>query len=129
VYGCEASVLADRDRIVQVLDNLLSNAIKYSPAGGRIDVSCAVDNGDARISVRDQGLGISGEDQARLFTPYSRCGRQARISGHGLGLFISSEIVRQHGGQIGVRSEPGKGAEFWFTLPLVETPVEPNIVH
>jgi len=122
LHCCEVSVLADRDRVVQVLDNLLSNAIKYSPDGGHIDVSCAVDHGEARISVRDEGLGISREDQARIFNPYSRSGRQAWISGHGLGLFISHEIVRQHGGRMGVRSELGHGAEFWFTLPLAERP-------
>jgi signal transduction histidine kinase/GAF domain-containing protein len=129
VHCCHASVLADRDRVVQVLDNLLSNAIKYSPDGGCIDVSCAIDHGEARIMVRDDGLGISREDQARLFSPYSRSGRPASISGHGLGLFISSEIVRQHGGRMGVRSEPGKGAEFWFTLPLAENPRQSSLVH
>ena len=129
LHCCEASVLADRDRVVQVLDNLLSNAIKYSPDGGHIDVSCALDHGEARISVRDEGLGISREDQARIFNPYSRSGRQAWISGHGLGLFISHEIVRQHGGRMGVQSELGHGAEFWFTLPLAERPAETNVVH
>jgi len=129
LHCCEAAVLADRDRVVQVLDNLLSNAIKYSPDGGHIDVSCAIDRGEARISVRDEGLGISQEDQARLFNPYSRSGRQAWISGHGLGLFISHEIVRRHGGRMGVSSELGHGAEFWFTLPLAERPAETNVVH
>jgi signal transduction histidine kinase len=79
--------------------------------------------------VRDEGRGFSREDKPRIFNPYSRSGRQAWISGHGLGLLISHEIVRQHGGGMGVRSELGHGAEFWFTLPLAERPVETNVVH
>ena len=129
VQPCDAAVLADRDRVVQVLDNLLSNAIKYSPGGGDIDVSCEIEDGQARIAVRDHGLGVAPEDQARIFNPYSRSTRQAWVSGHGLGLFVSAEIVRLHGGRMGVRSEPGKGSEFWFTLPLAEPPPEAQAVH
>lgn len=118
VHACDAEVLADQERVVQVLDNLLGNAIKYSPEGGEIDLACSRRDGEAMITVRDRGVGITLEEQQRIFTPYTRAERTAWAAGHGLGLYICSEIVRRHGGRIGVHSEPGKGSEFWFTLPI-----------
>lgn len=131
VRSCDAEALADRGRIVQVLDNLLSNAIKYSPQGGDIDVECERRDGHVCILVRDHGIGIPPDEQRRIFEPYARVNGYDRTPGHGLGLFMASAIVRQHGGQIGVRSEPGKGAEFWFTLPLAESAEErpPSSMH
>ncbi|MGB0679277.1 MAG: PAS domain-containing sensor histidine kinase, partial [Polyangiales bacterium] len=114
------TLLLDEDRITQVLVNLLSNAIKFSPPEGvvRIDVEAWPEK--VRVSVRDQGPGIAAEDISKLFTPFQQLDTSdARAKGGtGLGLAISKGIVHKHGGHIGVNSEPGKGACFWFELPV-----------
>jgi signal transduction histidine kinase len=97
------------------LDNLLSNAIKYSDAGGRVTLSAEnLDDLQTKISVRDEGIGISPEDRARVFDKYYRCSERGVVSrgGHGLGLFLAKQIVELHHGTISVSSEPGKGSEF-----------------
>jgi two-component system phosphate regulon sensor histidine kinase PhoR len=113
-------VLADADRIEQVLVNLLDNAIKYSPEGGRITV--AIDDGGApglvSITVRDEGVGIPAEDLPRVFERFYRVD-QARSrdgGGSGLGLSIAKAIVEAHGGEITLRSEEGQGTTVHFTL-------------
>ena len=115
-------VLADRGRVRQVLLNLLSNAIKFTPDGGRITVAATAVNGSpaARVAVTDSGIGISPEDQAKLFQEFVQLDASAsrKYEGTGLGLALSRRLIELHGGTIGVESEAGKGSTFWFTLPL-----------
>jgi PAS domain S-box-containing protein len=111
----------DRTRIDQVITNLLSNAIKY---GRGQPVHIAIDSVHpnlARLSVRDQGIGIATTDQGQLFRPFRRLHGTRTYGGFGLGLFIVSEIVRAHGGEIRVESEPEKGAQFTVDLPTVRS--------
>lgn len=122
-------VHADRRRIEQVLQNLLDNAIKYSPRGGPIVVqvgwTTAPDGSrHARVSVRDQGIGISAESAKHVFERFYQAGG-APVRGHvglGLGLYISREIIERHGGEMGIESEEGSGSTFWFTLPASGRP-------
>lgn len=112
-------VFADRFRIDQVLTNLLSNAIRYSPEGGEIEVSVESLENEVLVSVRDQGIGIPPEEQGRVFDQFYqvRSGVAAGTLGMGLGLYISQEIVKRHGGRIGVESAGGEGSRFYFTIP------------
>jgi len=109
----------DPDRFQIVIRNLLSNAAKYSPAGSIITVRVCR-NGEASVSVTDQGIGIAPEDQARLFTRFVRIEKQStqHISGTGLGLWLSREIARMHDGDLTVESTPGSGSTFTLQLPL-----------
>jgi len=115
-------VVADRRRLEQVLSNLLQNAIKYSPAGGDVTVRVRPDpekQERALVSVSDQGLGIAPEEQAHVFDRFYQ-GRHRLHEGHvglGLGLYISRELVRRHGGEMWVESEPGHGSTFHFWIP------------
>lgn len=114
-------VHADPDRIDQVIVNLINNAIKYAPGSQDISISIEKCDGMAKITVKDYGAGIPEDKLLRLFDPYFRVDSTAyHASGLGLGLFICSEIIKRHGGQIGVESELAKGSAFWFTLPLSE---------
>lgn len=118
-------VTGDRDRLGQVLTNLLTNAIKYSVGTGPIDVLLASTEEALTIGVRDYGIGISREQQSRIFERFYRAqsGTQGNFPGFGMGLYISSEIVKRHGGLITVESEEGKGSVFTVTLPIVKGPV------
>ena len=113
-------VAADRDRVGQVLVNLISNALKYSPGGGKTIVSAKRDGDFVVVSVTDQGLGITREDQKRLFTKFYRVdsAMTREIGGTGLGLSICKTIIQLLGGSIGVKSKSGHGSTFWFSLPL-----------
>ncbi len=112
------AVSADRVRVERILYNLIGNAIKYSPSGGDITVFARPRDDRLIIGVKDQGVGISAEDQARLFKPFERLERTDGIAGVGLGLNVCRRLVEAHGGRIWVESEAGKGATFLFTLPL-----------
>jgi PAS domain S-box-containing protein len=112
-------VLADADRLVQVLVNLLSNAIKFSPKGAVVVVSAAQTGEGVEIRVTDQGRGIPVAYQRSIFERFQQVetSDSRRKGGSGLGLAISRAIVEQSGGSIGVDSEPGKGSSFWVRLP------------
>ncbi|WP_419787452.1 hybrid sensor histidine kinase/response regulator [Pseudodesulfovibrio sp.] len=110
----------DAQRIGQVLDNLLSNAIKFSQVGTTIRVTLEVVDGQARVSVLDQGQGIPEDELEELFQSYHRTSVRptAGEASTGLGLVIAKKIVEVHGGTIGVESEPGHGSTFHFSLPM-----------
>ena len=113
------TITGDRVRLEQVMVNLLTNAVKYSPADGIIEVIIARVNSMVRMTVSDQGIGIASSRQKLIFEKFSRAhDASQKYAGLGLGLFISSQIIRRHGGEIGVESETGRGASFWFELPL-----------
>jgi signal transduction histidine kinase len=109
----------DPARIGQVLDNLLSNAVKYSPAGGTVTVRAQKMPDSVVCEVEDQGMGMSPEDSAEVFSKFFRTSavREAAIPGVGLGLAIVRSIVEEHGGEIHCRSELGRGTTFTFELP------------
>lgn len=113
-------VFADREKIGQVITDLLSNASKYSSPGKQIEISCKDEGAFIRINVKDKGIGIKASDKAKIFDRFYRVenGQTQLIPGIGIGLYLCSEIIRQHQGKIGVESALGKGSTFWFTLPL-----------
>lgn len=111
----------DESHIVQVINNLLANAIKYSPDNKDVEVILSVLSGYLKVSVTDRGLGISQEDQRKIFDRFYRAGEiQKRYPGMGIGLYICDQIIKNHGGTMWVDSEKGKGSTFNFTLPLTE---------
>jgi len=110
-------VIADRERVGQVLTNLVSNAIKYTPAGGDICILSEIAGSTIRLSVRDQGIGIPEQNMELIFNRLYRANNSKSVKGLGLGLFICKQIIQLHGGAIGLESEEGKGSTFWFTLP------------
>lgn len=117
-------VTADRFRLGRVLTNLLGNAMKFTPAGGKVDLRVRVIGGEAQFYVRDTGPGIHPLERRRIFEKFYQSrhlkDKTARSAGWGLGLAISEEIVRAHGGRIGVESPGlGKGSTFWVRVPLI----------
>ena len=109
---------ADRYRIYQVLVNLLTNAIKYSPDGGKITISSQKQNEFMQVSVQDSGIGIAKEHQRKIFNRlYQVPGEKNTAKGLGIGLYVTAQIISQHGGEICVDSKPGKGTTFFFTIP------------
>lgn len=123
---CSSHVLADRQRLRQVLLNLLSNAVKYNREGGSVAVRCGPVGADRmRIAVIDTGYGIAPEHLDRLFRPFERLGaEQGAIEGTGMGLALSKGLVEAMGGSIGVDTTLDVGSTFWVELGLVEGPVE-----
>jgi two-component system sensor histidine kinase VicK len=114
---CEIIVQGDRDRLGQVLDNLLGNAIKYSAPESEIVVRTEAVNGEARISVSDQGAGIPADSLPSLFDRFYRGGNSSGEAGLGLGLYITRMLVEAHGGRIWATSEEGVGSTFTVALP------------
>jgi PAS domain S-box-containing protein len=115
-------IIADRERIGQVMINFLSNAIKYTPAGGKIKVNSMQDKDEIVFSVEDRGIGLSAADQLKVFERFYRVeGETAKTyPGLGLGLFISRQIIERHEGKIWVESKKDKGSTFYFSLPFKE---------
>jgi PAS domain S-box-containing protein len=120
-----ARVMGDSDRLLQVLTNLISNACKFSPAGRKVEVSLSRIASAVRVSVRDQGQGISEEFRSRVFRKFAQADASdsRQKGGTGLGLSICKAIVEKLGGSIGFESETGKGSTFFFDLPAEEAPV------
>jgi signal transduction histidine kinase len=116
----DASVIADEDRIVQVVVNLTGNAIKFSPKGAAVTLSAVLHGRDVEVRVTDQGMGIPAAYRDSIFDKFKQVSREDATvrKGTGLGLAICKTIVEGHGGTIGVRSEEGKGSTFWFSISL-----------
>ena len=119
--GALPRVMADADRVVQVLVNLLSNAIKFTPKDGKIALRTEASPLMLKILVTDTGPGISKKDQEKIFQKFFQMKQTVKMDtpGTGLGLFITKKIVEMHQGEIGFLSEEGRGTTFWFTLPVV----------
>jgi signal transduction histidine kinase len=120
--GLSACVVADADRVSQVLANYLSNALKFSAEDRPVAVRLQREDAVARVLVRDEGPGLPPAERERIWERFHRAAGVEVCSGSGvglgIGLYISREIIERHGGQVGVTSAPGAGATFWFTLPL-----------
>jgi signal transduction histidine kinase len=115
----ELEVTADEHRIDQVLTNFLSNAVKYAPDSETIEITLQKQDQYVKVMVTDHGHGIPAEKLQHLFDRYYRVDNTMQhVSGLGLGLYISAEIIQRHGGEIGANSVLGHGSTFWFTLPL-----------
>lgn len=125
----EIRVLADVDRIRQVIINYLTNALKYSEEDRPVEVTLRVAEQQAIVSVRDEGVGIAEEKQQHIWDRFYRVHRnrgerssRELHAGLGLGLYISKTIIEQHNGSVGLQSTPGSGSTFWFSLPIVQSP-------
>jgi two-component system sensor histidine kinase/response regulator len=113
-------VFGDEMRIEQVVINFLTNAIKYSPGTSEVMINVQEKNDQIYVGVRDHGIGIGAEEQKSLFEKFYRVEETAlHFQGLGIGLYISSEIIRRHGGEVGVQSTLGEGSEFFFKIPVI----------
>jgi signal transduction histidine kinase len=110
----------DPERIAQILDNLLDNALKYSPADSPIKISVAVHGAEAHVCVRDHGVGVPADERDRLFTPFYRTSRTSHVPGTGLGLHISQQLAKRHGGRLWLEASSDTGSVFGFALPLAK---------
>ncbi|BBO87363.1 sensor histidine kinase [Desulfosarcina ovata] len=116
----------DRDKLIQALINLISNAVKFcDPDQGRIDISLKYGDQQLTLAVTDNGIGIRESDQKQIFDKFQQVvdPSRGRPAGTGLGLAITRQIIEYHHGELNVKSEPGKGATFYFTLPLDRSPI------
>jgi signal transduction histidine kinase len=113
-------IYGDEMRLEQVLLNYLSNAIKYSHGSDKVYIHIeTLPSMEIKVSVRDEGIGISTADQANLFKKFYRVAQSSnKYQGLGMGLYICAEIIHSHHGSYGVESELGEGATFYFTLPI-----------
>jgi signal transduction histidine kinase len=113
-------IVADGDRVLQIISNLLSNAFRWTPDGGRVELQLGAENGAVSVAVEDTGPGITEDEQERIFRPFwTRDG-----TGTGLGLAIARELAVAHGGRIGLTSVPGEGARFELVLPVAPSSVD-----
>jgi two-component system sensor histidine kinase/response regulator len=123
--NADSHVLADRQRLKQVLLNLLTNGVKYTPTGGEVCVSYETNDSGIRIKISDTGIGIPREKMSRVFTPFDRLGaEQSGIEGNGLGLALCQRLVRAMQGTIGVESVPQRGSTFWVHLSAADSPLK-----
>ena len=111
-------IKADEQRIQQAVLNLLSNALKYSPNSSEIEIQLTTENEHAILKIKDEGIGLEEEEQKMIFTRFYRAKSTERISGLGLGLYLTKKIIERHQGEIWVESQPGKGSSFYFSLPM-----------
>ena len=111
-------VNGDKQRIEQVVINLLNNAVKYSPKADKVYLKLSKESGQAQISVKDEGIGLTDKERSQIFSRYFRAQSAKGISGLGVGLYITTQIVERHKGRIEVESEVGKGSEFRIILPM-----------
>ena len=116
--GEPCPVRADRYRMEQVLINLLSNAIKYSPKADKVYLWLERSERFLKVTIRDEGIGINSSQKAKLFNRFYRAEEVSGVPGLGLGLYLTREIIVRHNGTVGVSSQPDKGSEFYFSLPL-----------
>ena len=118
--GERLSVTADRLKIQQVIENMAGNAVDYTPSGGKVTLSITCTGDEMKFTAEDEGPGIPDNQKDKLFKPFGRTGA-IKASGEkstGLGLFICKKIIEMHGGSVGVENKEGRGARFYFTLPL-----------
>ena len=117
---CEATIRADKDRLAQVISNLVGNAVKYSTGGQKITIAVTEENEFIKTTVTDYGIGIPKKHHANIFDRFYRVTDKdvKTFPGLGIGLYIASEIIKQHGGKIGVESMEGESTTFWFLLPI-----------
>jgi PAS domain S-box-containing protein len=121
----QQQISGDKERLQQVVINLLSNAIKYSPGTGKVFIDIEKANDEIKVAVKDSGIGISKDNLKKIFQRYYRVEEQAvQFQGLGIGLFISSEIIERHHGNLWAESELGKGSTFYFTIPFINTKQE-----
>lgn len=115
------AVMADKEKLYLAMENILDNAVKYTPEGEKIEVKIKKESSRLVFSIRDHGVGIPKEDQAKIFSKFFRARNVPRNegSGFGLGLFIAKKIIEDHGGKVYFQSEEGSGTTFFIELPLV----------
>jgi signal transduction histidine kinase len=113
----------DTESVRELVDNLLSNAIKFTPEGGRVDLRLGIEGQNAVLTVEDSGIGIAPEDQGRVFERFYRVdkARSRQLGGTGLGLSIVKHVALAHGGNIALKSAPGRGSTFRVQIPLRRT--------
>jgi len=114
-------------RLEQVVINFITNAIKYAPGTNQVNVTINIRDGKLYLAVKDFGIGISAEQQDKIFDKFYRVEENShRFNGLGIGLYICAEIIKRHGGTIGVNSVPDEGSEFYFIVPTTEEEILQN---
>ncbi|QNN41857.1 sensor histidine kinase [Pedobacter roseus] len=123
----EEMIFGDEMRLEQVVINFITNAIKYAPGTNQVNVTINIKDGKLYLAVKDFGIGISKEQQHKIFDKFYRVEENSnRFNGLGIGLYICSEIINRHGGTIGVNSVPDEGSEFYFIVPTTEEEILKN---